>query len=220
VAESIRILLADDHAVLRAGLRALLDALPDMTVVGEASDGLVCIEIARQYQPDIILLDINMPRLNGLEALEQLQQVAPSSRVLVLTMHDDIGYLRQVLAAGGAGYILKRAMSDDLIAALRAVHEGGTYLHPTHTRALLDDMLNQPPAPEAREVERYDRLSKREAQIFKLIALGHRNSEIAAMLHLSVKTVETYKSRLMEKLELRSRAELVRYALELGLLDE
>ena len=218
----IRILLADDHAVLRAGLKSLLNAEPDMQVVGEAEDGLSCLRQVLLLRPDVILLVINMPRANGLETLKTVREQAPESRVLVLTMHDDLGYLRQVLAYGGAGYVLKQAASEELLSAIRAVHRGGVYLHPSHAQALLQDPSAQAqPAPaRSEQEERYSTLSEREAQIFKLVALGHRNSEIAEMLHLSVKTVETYKARLMQKLGLRSRAALVRYALELGLLDQ
>ncbi len=217
----IRILLADDHAVLRAGLKSLLNAEPDMQVVGEAEDGLSCLRQVLLLRPDVILLDINMPRANGLETLKTVREQAPDSRVLVLTMHDDLGYLRQVLAYGGAGYVLKQAASEELLSAIRAVHRGGVYLHPSHAQALLNDPSAQakPSPARSEQEERYSTLSEREAQIFKLVALGHRNSEIAEMLHLSVKTVETYKARLMQKLGLRSRAALVRYALELGLLD-
>lgn len=220
----IRIFLADDHAVLRAGLKALLNAEPDMEVVGEAEDGEACVRQVTLLRPDVVLLDINMPRCNGLEALKSLQEQTPGTRVLVLTMHDDPGYLRQVLASGGAGYVLKQAASEELLSAIRAVHGGGIYLHPQHTRVLLEDISErQRPdqvSPVSEKEERYRSLSEREAQIFKLVALGHRNSEIAEMLYLSVKTVETYKARLMHKLGVRSRAALVRYALDLGILDE
>ena len=220
----VRIFLADDHAVLRAGLKALLNAEPDMTVVGEAEDGETCVSQVTLLRPDVVLLDINMPRCNGLTALKRLREQAPQSRVLVLTMHDDAGYLRQVLASGGSGYVLKQAASEELLSAIRAVHGGGIYLHPQHTRILLEDTLERQQPDQApavsEKVARYRSLSEREAQIFRLVALGHRNSEIAEMLYLSVKTVETYKARLMQKLGVRSRAALVRYALDLGILDE
>ncbi len=216
----IRILLADDHAVLRAGLKSLLNAEPDMQVVGEAADGLSCMRQALLLRPDVILLDINMPKANGLETLKVVREQAPDSRVLVLTMHDDLGYLRQVLAYGGAGYVLKQAASEELLSAIRAVHRGGVYLHPSHAQALLSDPEPEPTPARSQQEERYNALSEREAQIFKLVALGHRNSEIAEMLHLSVKTVETYKARLMQKLGVRSRAALVRYALKLGILEQ
>ncbi|GIV76934.1 MAG: DNA-binding response regulator [Litorilinea sp.] len=219
----IRILLADDHSVLRAGLRALLDAQPDMEVIGEAADGAACVRQAAALRPDVVLLDINMPHCNGLEALALLQQQAPQTRVLVLTMHDDVGYLRQVLASGGAGYVLKQAAGEELLSAIRAVHRGGVYLHPQHTQALLGAPQEREEAvapPRDENERRYRSLSEREAEVFRLVALGHRNSEIADLLHLSVKTVETYKSRLMQKLGVNTRAGLVRLALELGLLDQ
>jgi DNA-binding NarL/FixJ family response regulator len=216
----IRILIADDHAVLRDGLRSLFNAEADMQVVGEAADGVICVQLAMALRPDIVLLDINMPLCNGLEALVKLRQLAPVSRVLVLTMHDDADYLRQVLALGGAGYVLKEAASDELLAAIRAVYGGGVYLHPRHAYLLLEGAQPSPVTTQsaAAQDERYQLLSEREAEIFKLVALGHRNRDIAEMLHLSVKTVETYKVRLMQKLGLPSRAALVRYALELGIL--
>lgn len=217
----IRIFLADDHAVLRAGLKSLLNAEADMQVVGEAEDGDACVRQALLLKPDLVLLDVNMPRCNGLEALVKLRQLLPDSRVLVLTMHDDPEYLRQVLASGGGGFVLKQAASDELLSAIRAVHGGGVYLHPRHTKVLLEESLQKATEsnPESDPGSRLDLLSDREQEVFQLVALGHRNGEIAEMLHLSVKTVETYKSRLMEKLGLRSRAGLVRYALELGILE-
>lgn len=217
----IRIILADDHAVLRAGLKALLNAEADMQVVGEAGDGLTCLQIAARLKPDVILLDINMPQANGLQALEKLRQVAPTSRVLVLTMHDDQTYLRQVLALGGAGYLLKQAADNELLTAIRTVYYGGTFLHPAHTQALLQESrAGPPPSSPTPTGEPLARLSEREREVLRLIALGHTNKEIAEMLYLSVKTVETYKARLMEKLELKTRAALVRFALKHKLLDE
>lgn len=215
----IRILLADDHAVLRAGLRALLNAEPDMQVIGEAGDGRACIDVAAARHPDVILLDLNMPHCNGLEALAQLHQQAPNSRVLILTMHDDAQYLRQALAGGSAGYILKQAADTELLSAIRTVYNGGVFLHPSHTKVLLEDASNRvtPPSPTTNPLAH---LSDREQEVLRLIALGHTNKEIADMLYLSVKTVETYKARVMEKLSLRTRAALVRFALKHGLLDE
>jgi len=218
----VRVVLADDHAVLRAGLKALLDAEPDLEVVGEAEDGIECIEKVVALSPDVVLLDINMPRCNGLSALEQIRTKAPDSRVLVLTMHDDIEYLRRVLTSGGSGFVLKQAASDELLSAIRTVHQGGVFLHPEHARVLADERTNEDTAsyaPLDDKQARFQSLSDREAEVFKLIALGHRNTEIAEMAHLSVKTVETYKSRLMHKLGVTSRAALVRYALELGILN-
>jgi len=219
----IRLLLADDHAVLRAGLRALLNAEPDMKVIGEAENGQQAVDMARALQPDVVLMDVTMPVMSGPEATRRIKAAQPEVCVLALTMHDDTSYLRDILEAGGSGYVLKEAASDELLSAIRAVYQGGTFLHPSHTKALLDDMLDRSRVhgePAGERGERYQLLSDREAQVFKLVALGHRNSEIAEMLHLSVKTVETYKARLMQKLGLRSRAALVRYALELGILED
>jgi len=220
----IRLFIVDDHSVLRAGLRALLEAEPDMHVVGEANDGASCLSLVTKTQPDVILLDINMPKMNGLEALKRLRKKIPQSKVLILTMHDDADYLRQALQEGSAGYVLKQAAGDELIMAIRTVHSGGVYLHPQHTQILLEkslDKQNEVVSVRFSEKEvRYHSLSEREAQIFKLVALGYRNHEIADKLFLSVKTVETYKARLMQKLGMRSRVELVRYALELGILED
>ena len=214
----IRILVTDDHAVLRAGLTALLNTEPDLVVVGEAADGSECLRVAQMLQPDVILLDINMPGINGLDALPLLRQVAPQSRVLVLTMHDDITYLRQVLRSGGAGYVLKQAADNELLSAIRTVHNGGTFLHPSHAQALLADPA---PALDANDEDKaLAQLSEREQETLKLIALGYSNKEIAEKLYLSVKTVETYKARIMEKLELNTRAALVRFALQHKLLDD
>lgn len=218
----IRIFLADDHSVMRDGLRALLGRESDLEVVGEAVDGEECVRQCALLQPNVVLLDINMPRCNGLEALTRLRQVAPASRVLVLTMHDDVDYMRQVLASGGAGYILKEAAINELLAAIRAVQNGGIYLHPRHAQALAEPHpdVSAAPAPEQRaNAAAHELLSEREVQVLRLMALGNRNSEIAETLHISVKTVETYKARIMQKLDLSSRTALVRKALEWGLLD-
>jgi DNA-binding NarL/FixJ family response regulator len=215
----IRVVLADDHAVLRSGLKALLEADREIVVVGESSDGRACVNQIVALEPDVAVMDINMPHLNGLEALEVLKSSETPTRVLVLTMHDDIEYLREVLALGGAGYVLKQAAAEELMAAIRTVNDGGVYLHYEHAMALAEfDQTNDPePVDESRE--RYASLSEREAEVLKLVALGYRNTEIAQLAHLSVKTVETYKSRLMNKLDLHSRASLVRFALDLSLID-
>lgn len=219
----IRLLLVDDHAVLRAGLRSLLNAEEDMEVIGEAESGGQAVDMAHAMQPDVVLMDVTMPGMSGVEATRRIKQADPDMQVLALTMHDDASYLRDMLEVGGAGYVLKKAASDELLSAIRVVYQGGTFLHPSHTKVLLDDMVDRNKGaggPADEKQARYESLSEREAQVFKLVALGHRNSEIAEMLHLSVKTVETYKARLMQKLGLRSRAALVRYALELGILED
>lgn len=217
MSEKIRIVLVDDHAVLRAGLTALLNAESDMAVVGEAGDGAASLRVVADCQPDVVLLDINMPNMSGLEALSALHKVAPKSRMLILTMHDDQTYLRQALAQGAAGYVLKQAADTELLTAIRTVHHGGAFLHPNHAQALLSPNPTAPPG-QSPTSDDLSILSERELEVLKLIALGHANKEIAEMLYLSVKTVETYKTRIMEKLGLTTRAALVRFALKQGLL--
>ncbi len=214
----IRIFLADDHAVLRAGLKSLLNAEPDMEVVGEAGDGVSCVEKVAATTPDVILLDVNMPHCNGLEALPEIRRRTPTSHILILTMHDDAEYLRKALSLGSAGYILKQSADTELLSAIRTVFNGGVFLHPGHTRILLEDTLK--PKNTSAVTDPINVLSERELEVLRLIALGHTNKEIAGLLFLSVKTVETYKARVMEKLNLRTRAALVRFALKHGLLDE
>lgn len=210
----IRVLIADDHAVLRAGLRILLDAEPDIEVVGEARDGLEVLARVRGLAPDILLLDLAMPRMGGLEVLGRIREASPRTRVLILTMHEEEEYLQEALQAGSAGYVLKRAAAEELLSAIRAVYHGGVYLHPEHARRLVEDMVDR----EARRQEQgaAPPLSPREQEVLRLIALGYTNQQAADQLYLSVKTVETYRARLMAKLGLRTRAELVRYALQQG----
>ncbi|HOM82347.1 MAG TPA: response regulator transcription factor [Armatimonadota bacterium] len=217
MSDKIRLLLADDHAILRSGLRLLLSEQPDMEVVGEAADGEEAIEKTRELNPDILLLDITMPGVGGLEVLERIKKECPQVRVVVLTMHDDESYMERVMASGGSGYVLKKAADTELISAIRAVHQGGVYLHPSMTRALVNQLQRRSAAQE-RQSRLESKLSEREREVLKLIAEGYTNKEIADMIFLSVKTVETHKAHIMDKLELRSRAELVRYALDNGLL--
>ena len=213
-----RILLADDHAVLRSGLRLLLDAQADMKVIGEANNGSEALALAARLQPDLILLDLTMPGLSGMEALPALRKAAPSARVLILTMHDDVGYLRQALQRGASGYVLKKAADSELISAVRAVMRGEVYVHPSLTKSLLEDLL--PNSSEAVPADPWEELSEREQEVLTLVALGHTSAEIAERLSLSVKTVETYRARGMEKLGLRSRAALVQFAMAHGLLAD
>jgi two-component system response regulator NreC len=208
--DGVRILLADDHAVLRSGLRLLLSSQEGLIIVGEASTGTETLSLAEKLQPDLILLDLSMPALGGLDALPVLRKVAPLARILILTMHDDPQYLRQALQSGAAGYVLKKAADVELISAIWAVSRGDVYVHPSMTRVLLDDIL---PAPGTSLSDQWDMLSERERNVLRLVALGHTSAEIAGHLNLSAKTVETYRARGMEKLGLRNRAALVRFAL-------
>jgi len=216
-----RILLADDHAILRAGLRLLLNAQPDLEVVGEADNGVKVLSLAETLRPDLILLDLTMPGLGGLDVMRALKQVVPESRVLILTMHDDESYLRQALALGAAGYVLKKAVDSELLNAIRAVERGETYVHSAVMNKLLGAEDAQP-GRAARDpaADPWEALSKREADVLRMVALGHTNAEIAERLAISVKTVETYRARGMEKLGFSTRAQLVRDALERGMLDE
>ncbi|MEW6232260.1 MAG: response regulator transcription factor [Chloroflexota bacterium] len=214
-----RILLADDHAVLRAGLKLLINGQPDMEVAGEATTGHETLVAARELVPDLVLLDISMPGMSGLEALRQMKREQPELAVLVLTMHEDVDYLRQALGAGAAGYVPKSAADVELLSALRAVVRGGVYIHPSHTKTILEEMLSQGKTAGGGPGDPLDALSDREREVLRLVALGHTNAQIAEQLCLSVKTVESYRARMMEKLGLRSRAALVRYALERGLVS-
>ena len=213
----IRLLLADDHALLRSGLRMLLDAQPDMEVVAEASDGESAVRETLAVRPDIVLMDVAMTGEGGLEATRRIKQRAPGIKVLVLSMYDDESYLRRALEAGASGYALKRAADTDLLSAIRAVARDEVYLHPALTRVLVSDLLGRDPTGQPARPES-PHLTEREVEVLRLVALGHTNQEIADSLYLSVKTVESYKGRLMEKLGLRGRAALVRYAVEAGLL--
>jgi DNA-binding NarL/FixJ family response regulator len=212
-----RILLSDDHAVLRSGLRLLLDAQTDLKVAGEASDGREALRLVDELQPDLILLDLTMPGLSGMEALPALRKMCPGARILILTMHDDEGYLKQALGNGASGYVLKKAADNELISAVRAVLRGEVYVHPSMTRALLADLL---PDSSGAAADPWDALTDREQEVLTLVALGHTSAEIANRLSLSPKTVETYRARGMEKLGLRSRAALVQFAIAHGLLAD
>jgi two-component system response regulator NreC len=214
----IRLLIVDDHAVLRSGLRVLLNAQPDMEVVGEASDGAEAVAEALRLRPTVVLMDVAMSGESGLDATARIKQAAPEVKILVLSMYDDESYLRRALDAGASGYALKRAADTDLLSAIRAVARDEVYLHPALTRVLVSDLLKRDPSTPPPSRPDAPHLSERELEVLRLVALGHTNQEIADSLYLSVKTVESYKGRLMEKLGLRGRAALVRYAVEAGLL--
>jgi DNA-binding NarL/FixJ family response regulator len=215
--DKLRVFLTDDHAVVREGLKSLINAQPDMEVIGEAGDGQIACEQVPHLLPDVVVLDISMPRMSGAQAAEQLKQTCPEVKVLALTVHEDKGYLRQLLEAGAAGYLLKRAAAGDLIRAIRTVAEGGVCLDPSLAGKVVGEFVRN---PQAKGSHAEVLLSDREAEVVQLIAAGHSNKEIAGRLDLSVKTVETYKARSLDKLHLHSRADLVRYALRRGWLQE
>lgn len=212
-----RILLADDHAILRSGLRFMLSSQEDMEIVGEASTGIETLKQSEALQPDLILLDLSMPGLGGLEVLPILRRVTPTSKILVLTMHDDKHYLNQALQKGASGYVLKKAADTELITAIRAVLSGEIYIHHSMMRFLLEDVL--PGRDAANPGDIWESLSEREQEVLRQVALGFTSAEIAEKLSLSAKTVDTYRARGMEKLGLRNRAALVRYALSRGLIS-
>jgi two-component system response regulator NreC len=216
-AHKIRVMIADDHAILRAGLRMLVNVQADMEVVSEASDGEKAVETARKTRPDVTLLDLTMPRVGGMKALEKMARDCRETRVLVLTMHDDPAYLRSALAAGAAGYLLKRAVDAELIAAIRAVHRGGIFVDPRLAGILVEDVL-QKGKTKAGSRRPVNILSQRELQVLALVARGYTSAEIAKQIFVGVKTIETYRSRLAEKLGLRTRRDVIRFAVQMGLL--
>lgn len=217
--KKIRIVLADDHAVLRAGLRALLNNEPDIEVVGEAGDGEEALREVADKAPELIVLDLMMPKVKGLDIIEQLSTQYPATRVLVLTMHADMQYIRHVMKAGGAGYVLKSNADTDLIQAIREIASGKSYLTPEATQILLADYRQQNTAEET-EPTGLDLLSEREREVLVMTALGYSSREIGELLFISPKSADTYRQRMMEKLQLESRAELVQFALKHGLLAE
>ncbi len=215
--EPTRILVADDHAILRSGLRLLIENEPGLKVVGEAADGEEVLSKAVDLQPDLILLDINMPGLDGLSALPHLKASLPDTRILILTMHDDVRYLQQALEYGASGYVLKKVVDNELLMAIQAVVRGEIYVHSAMTGKLLQVVNNSSPSQE--QINPWQELSEREYDVLRMVALGHTNGEIAGELFLSVKTVETYRARGMEKLDIQTRAQLVKSALQHGILE-
>ena len=208
----IRILLADDHAVLRAGIRALLEMQPDMQVVGEANDGVQALTRARELQPDLVLMDIGMPGVDGLVATRQISETCPNTRVLILTQHENKEYILPALRVGASGYVLKRAEGDELINAIRVIHAGGTFLDPSVAGVVADDVRGDAPA------DSYDTLSEREREVLVLLAQGQTYQQIATALFISVKTVDFHRANILRKLSLSSRADLTRYAVQRGLI--
>src|SRR5581483_9815778 len=210
--KSIRILLADDHAVVRQGFKMILGAQPDMEIIGEAGNGHEAIELSEKLRPDVVVMDVAMPELNGIEATRRVTASAPHARVIALSMHKDSVYVREVLRAGARGYLLKDSGSDDLVSAVRAVARGEGYLSPAVSDAVLDDYRRHVTNP-------IDLLTSREREVLQMLAEGKTNKDIAAVLNLSVYTVDAHRGRIMEKLNLHSINELVRFAVRNGLVD-
>jgi two-component system, NarL family, response regulator NreC len=214
----IRLVVADDHAILRAGLRMLINAQPDMTVVAEAQDGIEAVQAIHNLNPDVAILDVTMPRSGGLDAIKEIVSRNHSTRVLLLTMHEEPAYLRTALAAGAAGYVLKKSVDADLLSAIRAVYKGRTYVDSELAEVLVRDAFRRDGNDRAGSTGQ-NVLSDREMQVLKLVAEGFSSREISEQIYVSTKTVETYRARFAEKLGLKSRAQIVRYALNLGLLS-
>jgi DNA-binding NarL/FixJ family response regulator len=211
-----RLLLADDHAMVRRGLRLILDAEPDLRVVAEAGDGLEALQLVRRMEVDLAVLDVSMPRMTGLQATAELMTVRPSVRVLMLSMHENEQFLFEALKAGASGYVLKTAADRDLVEACRAALRGEPFLYPSAIAALVRDFLERAREGEASPA---DPLTPRELQVVKLVAEAHTNEQIAAVLHISAKTVERHRENLMAKLGMRDRVELTRYAIRRGLVE-
>jgi DNA-binding NarL/FixJ family response regulator len=215
--QKLRIELADDHATVREGLKMIVDAQPDMTVVAEAADGRAAVARARESTPDVLVMDVSLPQLNGLKATELVREHCPRTRVLALTRHTETGYLKELLRAGASGYVLKQSPSLTLLSAIRSVAAGGTYLDPAIASRVVSDYGTGRQIPAA---TRPAGLTGREHEVARLVATGYTNKDIAAQLFVSVKTVETHKSNAMQKLGLRNRIELVRFARVEGWFDD
>ncbi len=209
----IKILVADDHAIMRDGIRALLSLHDDIEIVGEASEGKEAIEKAEELEPDVIVMDIAMPGMDGLEATRRITKKSLKAKILVLTQHDNKEYVLSTIKAGAAGYVPKRALGSELVSAIRAVHRGDSFLYPSAAAALIEDYRQKA------KVEPYDRLTAREREILKLVAEGHTSREIAGMLFISLKTVLGHRTKIMEKLDIHNRTELIKYAMHKGLIS-
>jgi len=214
--DEIRVLLAEDHTIVRKGLRSLLDSENGIRVIGEAANGREAINQVRRLLPDVVVMDIGMPGLNGLESTRQIKKHYPDVQVLILTVHTSDEYVFQILRAGASGYVVKQAAPKELISAIGAVSRGEAFLSPSISRKVVDEIVKNGAA--STEWDSYEKLTPREREVLQLIAEGHPTREIAEQLHISVKTAETHRAHLMEKLEMRNTAELTRYAIRKGVI--
>lgn len=212
----LRVLVVDDHGIVRSGVRSLIDSQPDMEVVGEATRGEEAVEKARELRPELIIMDITMPGMNGIEATRQIKKDYPETNILALTIHDDSEFFFPVLRAGASGYVLKEAEPEELLSAIHMVSEGQVYLSPSVTKALLESVVS---ASANSEDEKYSSLTRREKDVLKLAVSGRTNRDIAEALFLSIRTVEKYRQGMMRKLDLGSREDLEKYARRKGILD-
>jgi DNA-binding NarL/FixJ family response regulator len=214
---SIRVLLADDHKLIRAGLRLVVDQQPDLSVVGETDDGRQAVELAKSLKPNVVVMDIGMPNLNGIEAARQIGEMDPGAAVVMLSMHSDEGYVLRALSAGARAYLLKDSATTDLVQAIRAVVEGKSFFSPAVSKVLLQDYIRKLQRSGAEDS--YDLLSPREREVLQLVAEGKSNKEVASLLHLSVYTVETHRAKIMQKLNLKGVPELILYAVRKGIIS-
>jgi len=215
--KSIRVLLADDHKLIRAGLRMVVDQQPDLSVVGEADDGRQAVELAKSLKPNVVVMDIGMPNLNGIEAARQIGEMDPGAAVVMLSMHSDESYVLRALSAGARAYLLKDSATTDLVQAIHAVVEGKSFFSPAVSKVLLQDYMRKLRRSGAEDS--YDLLSPRERGVLQLVAEGKSNKEVASLLNLSVYTVETHRAKIMQKLNLKGVPELILYAVRKGIIS-